>query len=273
MYRTGKNEFNDEPLLDESIRETVMDAWMVEAPACAAANALAQTQFTRSAANESEPRIQVSVRVTSDVSDVVTESSSRDVQNVDHSHHPGWFFFNPLSTCMLTWQLSMVVLFTLATRFDDDYMPSSVVETSASKGSHYSMFQDSHAMMGVGFGFLYTLMRRYAWSGVGINYLLFASTFQWAMLCNGFWNNIVHGRTIQLDLEALINADYVVATVLISFGALLGRLSPTQALWMSFIETIFCTANVALSANLGISDAGHFTDPCCPLLTPHVHFK
>ncbi len=128
-------------------------------------------------------------------------------------------------------------------------------------------------MMGVGFGFLYTLMRRYAWSGVGINYLLFASTFQWAILCNGFWNSIVHGRTIPLDLEALINADYVVATVLISFGALLGRLSPTQALWMSFIETIFSTANVALSANLGISDAGDFTDPCCPVLTPHAHFK
>lgn len=243
MYRSRNNELNDEPLLDESIRQTVMDAWMVEAPA-------------RAAANESEPRIQVSVLVTSDISDVVTESSSRDVQNVDHSHYPGWFFFNPLSACMLTWQLLMVVLFTLATRFDDDYMPSNVVETSASKGSHYPMFQDSHVMMGVGFGFLYTLMRRYAWSGVGINYLLCASTFQWAILCNGFWNSIVHGRTIPLDLEALINADYVVATVLISFGAMLGRLSPTQALWMSFIETILSTANVALSANLGISDAG-----------------
>jgi len=254
-----QNGLNDEPLLDESIRQNATDAWMVEAPPRSAANAVA-------------PSMQVSVRVTSDVSDV-TESSSRDVQNVDHSHYPGWFFCNPLSTCMLTWQLSMVLLFTIATRFDDDNMPSNVVETSASKGSHYPMFQDSHVMMGVGFGFLYTLMRRYAWSGVGINYLLCASTFQWAILCNGFWNNIVHGRTIPLDLEALINADYVVATVLISFGALLGRLSPTQALWMSFIETIFCTANVALSANLGISDAGHFTAPCCPLVTPHVHFN
>ncbi len=66
MYRPGTNVLNDEPLLDENIRQTVMDAWMVEAPA-------------RAAANESQPRIQVSVLVTSDISDVVTESSSRDV--------------------------------------------------------------------------------------------------------------------------------------------------------------------------------------------------
>jgi hypothetical protein len=73
MYRPGTNVLNDEPLLDENIRQTVMDAWMVEAPA-------------RAAANESQPRIQVSVLVTSDISDVVTESSSRDV---DRSHYPG----------------------------------------------------------------------------------------------------------------------------------------------------------------------------------------
>jgi ammonium transporter Rh len=169
----------------------------------------------------------------------------------------------------------MVVLFSITTQFAEEYMPSNVPspaknehETSTTKGSQYPMFQDTHVMMAIGFGFLYTGMRRYAWSGVGINYLLCACTFQWAILCDGFWKNIVslhHAKPafkIPLDLHAVINADYAVATVLISFGALIGRLSPTQAVWMSFVETIFCTAIVAIGATLGVSDAG---DPCSPV--------
>jgi len=128
------------------------------------------------------------------------------------------------------------------------------------------MFQDVHVMMAVGFGFLYTLLRRYAWSGVSINYLICAFVLQWALLCNGFWTNVA-GRyfgtipstsfpSIPMTLEAFINADYTVATVLISFGALLGRLSPLQALFMSFWEVILCTANVAILNALGVSDIG-----------------
>jgi len=33
------------------------------------------------------------------------------------------------------------------------------------------MFQDTHIMMVIGFGYLYTLLRRGSWSGVGINFL------------------------------------------------------------------------------------------------------
>ena len=95
-------------------------------------------------------------------------------------------------------------------------------------------------MMGIGFGFLYTLLRRYAWTGVGLNFLLCACTYQWAILCTGFWDNVLHivvgkhetFKAIPLNLEALINGDYVTATILISFGAMLGRISPAQALWM-----------------------------------------
>lgn len=120
--------------------------------------------------------------------------------------------------------------------------------------------------MAVGFGMLYTLLRRYSWTGVSLNLLLCACVLQWAILCGGFWE-IVRGRTngsiptsafpaIQLTQEALIDGDYVVATILISLGALLGRLSPTQAIWMAFFETIIVTGNVSLSRYLGVADAG-----------------
>ena len=42
-----------------------------------------------------------------------------------------------------------------------------------------------------------------------------------------------------LNLEALINADYTAATVLISFGAVIGRVSPTQLVIMAILEVVF----------------------------------
>jgi hypothetical protein len=179
--------------------------------------------------------------------------------------HKTVYTANHFSNFMMLWQAVMIVIFCTCTTFAENYMPSFAdTATSTTSGAHYPMFQDTHIMMAIGFGFLYTVMRRYAWSGVGINYLLCACTLQWAILCNGFWDNVRHGiqnkngdfPPIALNLEALINGDYVVATILISFGALLGRLSPSQALLMAFLETIFVTGNVSLAIGLGISDAG-----------------
>lgn len=108
----------------------------------------------------------------------------------------------------------------------------------------YAMFQDTHVMMLLGFGFLYTLLRRYAWSGVGYNFFITVAVIEWAVLALGFWQNVSKHRqadvndttgmfpAIPVNIEAMINADYIAATVLISFGAVLGRVSPMQCLVM-----------------------------------------
>lgn len=62
---------------------------------------------------------------------------------------------------------------------------------------------------------------------------------------------------IPLNIAALINADYTAATVLISYGAVIGRVSPTQLVVMALLEVIFSTANVIIGAHeLGINDPG-----------------
>ena len=53
-----------------------------------------------------------------------------------------------------------------------------------------------------------------------------------------------------------MNADFSAATVLISFGALLGRVTPTQMLVMAVAETVFASANLAVGTALGVVDAG-----------------
>jgi len=175
------------------------------------------------------------------------------------------FTANAFSTTALGWLVAVVLLFALCTKFDDSLLPGpGGTSTTATHTSRYGMFQDTHVMMAVGFGFLYTLLRRYAWSGVGYNFLLCAVVFLWAILCSGFWENvrgIVSGAApgfsaVPLRLETLVGADYTVATILISFGALLGRTSPAQTLHLALLETVFATGNASLATHLRASDAG-----------------
>ena len=52
----------------------------------------------------------------------------------------------------------------------------------------------------------------------------------------------------------MINADFSTATVLISFGAVLGKTSPVQLLIMTLLEiTIFCANEHVVVTELGVS--------------------
>lgn len=46
-----------------------------------------------------------------------------------------------------------------------------------------------------------------------------------------------------IDVERMIAAEFVAATVLISFGAVVGKTNPTQLLIMGFIEVLLQTVN------------------------------
>jgi ammonium transporter Rh len=180
------------------------------------------------------------------------------------SGHKVFFASNSLSWALLSWQAALIILFATSSVFPSAYAPGG--KPSSSHPARYAMWMDTHTMMAVGFGMLYTLLRRYSWTGLSVNYLLSALVLQWAILCLGFWENVrarVSGTlpadsfpSVPLSLEGLIDGDYVVATILISFGAVLGRLSPAQATWMAFFETIIATGNVSLTKYLGVADAG-----------------
>jgi len=101
-----------------------------------------------------------------------------------------------------------------------------------------AMFQDVHVMIFVGFGFLMVFLKRYGYSSVGFNMLTAAFAIQWAILMGGFLH--LHDGKIMLSISTLFTADFAAAAVLISFGAVLGRLSPLQMLMMAMLEiTIF----------------------------------
>ena len=54
----------------------------------------------------------------------------------------------------------------------------------------FTVFQDVHVMIFVGFGFLMTFLRRYGYSSIGFNLLLAALVLQWATITTGLFGFI-----------------------------------------------------------------------------------
>ncbi|XP_034555830.1 ammonium transporter Rh type A [Notolabrus celidotus] len=119
----------------------------------------------------------------------------------------------------------------------------------------YPMFQDVHVMIFIGFGFLMTFLKRYGFSSVGINLLLAAFGLQWGLLMQGIWH--LDDGKIKVSIFKIINADFGTATVLISFGAVLGKTSPLQLLIMTILEiTIFSINEHLVATVLQANDVG-----------------
>ncbi|UJR20610.1 hypothetical protein I4U23_023735 [Adineta vaga] len=102
---------------------------------------------------------------------------------------------------------------------------------------YYPMFTDIHVMMFVGFGFLMTFLRRYSYSAVGFNFILCAFTLEWALIVRGYlfdWD--ASNEKFIIDIQSLATADFVSAIILISMGAILGKVNALQLILMAFIE-------------------------------------
>ncbi|XP_075454695.1 ammonium transporter Rh type A [Ascaphus truei] len=153
-------------------------------------------------------------------------------------------------------QILIIILFGIFVKYDTQHfkIPQNSTGTTDTFIALYPFFQDVHVMIFVGFGFLMTFLKRYGFSSVGINLLIAALGLQWGTLMQGFWH--LHGGKIEIDITKMINADFSTATVLISFGAVLGKTSPVQMLIMAILEISIFACNEHLIYFLGASDVG-----------------
>lgn len=77
----------------------------------------------------------------------------------------------------------------------------------------------------------------------------------WAFLCTslwaGFWERVWHEsfehNPISLTIRYMVGADFGSATVLISLGALIGKVNAYQILFIATIETCFYALNQTLT--------------------------
>ncbi|KAK6295002.1 hypothetical protein J4Q44_G00342280 [Coregonus suidteri] len=164
----------------------------------------------------------------------------------------------------LTLEIITIILFAVFVVYDDGKHGGHGAHNNATHHEEktaqnpltlYPMFQDIHVMIFIGFGFLMTFLKRYGFSSVGLNLLLAAFALQWGLLMQGLWH-LDNGK-IKVSIFKMINADFSTATVLISFGAVLGKTSPVQLLIMTLLEITIFGINEHLVANvLGANDVG-----------------
>ncbi|GCB73817.1 hypothetical protein scyTo_0002899, partial [Scyliorhinus torazame] len=143
----------------------------------------------------------------------------------------------------ITLEAVIIILYALFITYDDGANAKlAALNTTIPEDPFYKLypsFQDVHVMIFVGFGFLMTFLKRYGFSSVGFNLLIAAFGLQWGTLMQGWLHHSDDGK-IKVNILSLINADFSTATVLISFGAILGKTSPIQLLIMTLLEiTIF----------------------------------
>uniref|UniRef100_A0A674E7S1 Ammonium transporter Rh type A n=1 Tax=Salmo trutta TaxID=8032 RepID=A0A674E7S1_SALTR len=164
----------------------------------------------------------------------------------------------------LTLEIITIILFAVFVVYDDGKHGGHGAHNNATHHEEkteqnpltlYPMFQDVHVMIFIGFGFLMTFLKRYGFSSVGLNLLLAAFALQWGLLVQGLWH-LDEGK-IKVSIFKMINADFSTATVLISFGAVLGKTSPVQLLIMTLLEiTIFGINEHLVAEVLKANDVG-----------------
>jgi len=153
-------------------------------------------------------------------------------------------------------QLMFLALFAFAVDWKSPLKSHLPVDTHL----EYPMWQDIHVMIYVGFGFLLVFPGKNMWNSVGFVFILGVYSFQWSVLTNGFFEWIHHEHMkghLHLDFKTLINGDLCVAAILVSYSALVGKLSPFQLLVMAFIEVFLWALDVYICLFLlQVNDVG-----------------
>lgn len=161
-------------------------------------------------------------------------------------------------------EIFVFILFGVFVRFDElARMDNSADESVDSLNSfvlRYPLLQDVHVMMFIGFGFLMTFLKHHSWSGVSINFIAAAVSIQFYILFQGFWHAVGSedwDTPINISTDVFIRADYCAAAILISFGAVIGKINVAQMLVMVFIETfVYALQEMIVFEKIEAIDAG-----------------
>jgi len=160
-------------------------------------------------------------------------------------------------------QVVFIILFGLFTEYDSKHTgPKNasnleIEDKNKEDEIFYPVFQDVQVMMLVGFGFLMTFLKRNGFGAVGFNFLLTSYVIQWSLLINGCFNMIGSDESvIKLSLESFLHADFAVAAVLISYGAIIGVSGPVQLVVLATVEVIFYNISLYATTQLMVSDVG-----------------
>lgn len=127
-------------------------------------------------------------------------------------------------------------------------------------------------MLFAGFGFLMTFLSHYGYSAISFTIIITATITEFAILLFG-WSRLEPGEYIipinfirleilsnshlELSISSVLEGGLAAASILISFGVVIGKLNPLQLLVMGIVETVLFVVNMWIGFTLlGAIDIG-----------------
>ncbi|NXQ93984.1 RHBGB protein, partial [Sagittarius serpentarius] len=163
--------------------------------------------------------------------------------------------------CFLLQTLT-IILFAVFVRYSPESSPSlcspqlNCSRRTQDAGFQHPRFRDGHLQALLGFGLLVAFLGRYGLGSVAVSILLMAFAIQWAVLIQGFLYFFLNGK-IYVGAPSMVSADFCTAAILISTGAVLGRVNPVQMLLLTLLGVLLFTFNEYILLSLmGVSDSG-----------------
>merc|ERR1712151_1423301 len=106
-------------------------------------------------------------------------------------------------------------------------------------GSIYNFYVGVALMMFVGFGYLMTFLKSYGLGAVGFTMFITCLGVEYAIIVESFMGK----SSLTIDFMSLLNGNFAIAAVLISFGGLIGKISPLQITFVTIVEIFFYCVN------------------------------
>lgn len=159
-----------------------------------------------------------------------------------------------IATIFIVFQIILIPFFLFGTTYsDEDY---SVKE--------YIAFRDIMAMLLLGFGYLMTFLKNYGLGAVGFTMMLSILSMEANILIE-FLLRVLKGEDgadsnfpLPISMATLIDAEFSAATLMITFGALIGFASPVQMMTIGLSEAFFYAFNKVffVLGYIGAEDVG-----------------
>lgn len=159
-----------------------------------------------------------------------------------------------VTTLFVVVQIILIPFFVFGTTYSSDDFST----------SEYIAFRDIMAMLLLGFGYLMTFLKNYGLGAVGLTMMLSVLSMETNILVE-YLCRILKGEDGQdtsfplpISMATLIDAEFSAATLMITFGALIGFASPLQMILICFSQAFFYAFNKVflVLGHIGAEDVG-----------------
>lgn len=191
--------------------------------------------------------------------DQIIDPNTLTIQ-VDQSPPLYWMFFLIFGII----QIIFIIFIANFYEWDNLNKPSTIgnednTEAKEQLEKNFKTFQDINIMIILGFGFLRAFLKHYSWSSIAITFIGGILSFEFGLFSIICWASIMRRNWYPgvINFRYFLDANYCAAAIIISMGALFGKLSFPQYFVMILCETIFSTLNYVLNRQkLKIIDTG-----------------